>query len=126
MELEQEYVKGTFISVQRKLDIAKEVGLSERQVKIWFQNRRAKDRKTRRKTGDNCVSTSHGLSSGIPQVPSSQGHSSQVHSSQVHSSQVHSSSGLSSDADSLPDSMSASVYHGGQRICDFQHRIQQH
>lgn len=103
VELEKEYVKGTFISVQRKADIAKEVGLSERQVKIWFQNRRAKDRKTRRKTEDNCVSTSHGLTSAITHVHSS-----------VHSS----------DAESLPDTMSANEY-GGQRIYDFHQRIQQ-
>lgn len=73
LELEKEYEKGTFINAQRKTDVAKEVGLSERQVKIWFQNRRAKDRRIRRKAAEgeggegeedddeDCVSTSHGF-----------------------------------------------------------------
>jgi len=44
-ELEAEFERSTYITAQRKTSISSAVGLSERQVKIWFQNRRAKDRK---------------------------------------------------------------------------------
>nr|WKZ08250.1 Cdx1 protein [Nais communis] len=52
VELEAEFQRTTYISAQRKADIASMVGLSERQVKIWFQNRRAKDRRHDRKRRD--------------------------------------------------------------------------
>jgi len=45
LQLEQLYVDNTYISAEQKKHIAHDVGLSERQVKIWFQNRRAKDRR---------------------------------------------------------------------------------
>jgi len=49
LELEAEYERSTYITSQRKTAISSAVDLSERQVKIWFQNRRAKDRKQRRR-----------------------------------------------------------------------------
>jgi len=50
VELETEYEQRTYITPQRKASIAADIGLSERQIKIWFQNRRAKDRKLRRRS----------------------------------------------------------------------------
>jgi len=49
VELEAEYESSTYITAQRKASISAAIGLSDRQVKIWFQNRRAKDRKQRRR-----------------------------------------------------------------------------
>ena len=49
VELEREYDQSTYISAARKTAISAVTGLSERQVKIWFQNRRAKDRRQRRR-----------------------------------------------------------------------------
>ncbi|KAK4336746.1 hypothetical protein RND71_043677 [Anisodus tanguticus] len=48
-ELENEYLLNKYISIGRKSEIAKKLQLSERQIKIWFQNRRAKDRKQQTK-----------------------------------------------------------------------------
>ena len=49
VELEKEYLFNKYITIKRKTDLSRGIGLSERQVKIWFQNRRAKERKEKRK-----------------------------------------------------------------------------
>ncbi|KAI1721478.1 homeobox domain-containing protein [Ditylenchus destructor] len=54
LELEQEFRMNEFITADRKADLSTRLQLTERQIKIWFQNRRAKNRKTdasRRLTG---------------------------------------------------------------------------
>ncbi|CAG9772155.1 unnamed protein product [Ceutorhynchus assimilis] len=49
IELEKEYSREKFVSLRRKILLARELGLSERQVKIWFQNRRSKERKLKKR-----------------------------------------------------------------------------
>lgn len=50
MELEKEFtLVNKYITIRRKTELSLTLGLSERQIKIWFQNRRAKERKQLKK-----------------------------------------------------------------------------
>ncbi|CAL8308623.1 unnamed protein product [Arctogadus glacialis] len=90
LELEKEFQHSRYITIQRKAQLSLELHLSERQVKIWFQNRRAKERKlTRRKQQASSQQTSSQQASS--QQASSQQASSQQASSQKASSQQASS-----------------------------------
>lgn len=63
--MEKEFHYSRYITIRRKAELAQNLGLSERQVKIWFQNRRAKERKQNKKRGDDVkIEDYHGDTTG--------------------------------------------------------------
>jgi hypothetical protein len=60
LELEKEFIFSKYIPLKRKSELSQTLGLSERQIKIWFQNRRAKERKSNRKQRQSNNKTSTG------------------------------------------------------------------
>ena len=51
-ELEEEFNNCQYISRRRRIEIAYSLNLTEKQIKTWFQNRRVKERKTRKPVED--------------------------------------------------------------------------
>lgn len=61
-QLKKEFESNRYLTEDRRQNLARELKLSDGQIKIWFQNKRAKIKKS---TGENNILAMHLMSQGL-------------------------------------------------------------